>query len=141
MYLKWRQSRYWDRPECFQTAPISSMSPKLSNDASYMDVPHQDPTHSTYWFLEQHELHQTPKNHVPNQKTTKFHRSSRLRPAPRHQSVHRDPIHHGIGRAGAAGLTEAHVGSNPGKVGRQDWGPRPIHHAKHAPCGRLRRPT
>ena len=34
----------WGHPECFQTTPISSLSPKLSNDGSYMGVPHQDPT-------------------------------------------------------------------------------------------------
>ena len=43
-YVKWCQSCSWGRPECFQTAPISSLSPKLSSDGTYMGVPHQDPT-------------------------------------------------------------------------------------------------
>ena len=44
MYLKWHQSCSWGRSEWFQTAPIACLSPKLSNDGSYMGVPHQDPT-------------------------------------------------------------------------------------------------
>ena len=134
----------WGCPEWFQTASIFCLSPKLSNDGSYMGVPHHDPN-IHHWFLEQHVeqhgLHQPPKNHVPNQKTTTFHRSSSLTAGPRHQSIHWDPIHHGRGRVGAAGLTETHASSNPGKHGRQDWIPRSIRHAKHTPCGRICHPS
>ena len=82
VYLKWRQSRSWGRPECFQTAPISFLSPKLSNDGLYMSVPYQDPTLPTGSWNNMGYIHYPPKNHVPNRKTTRFHRSSRLTAGP-----------------------------------------------------------
>ena len=136
VYLIWRQSCSWGRPECFQTTPMSILSPKLSNDGSYMDVLHQDLTlllvFGTTFFTP------TPGKfmfQIKRQRDVIDHRASR--PAPRHQSVHRDSIHHRRGRVGAADLIEAHVSSNPGEFGHQDWSPRSIRHAKHAPCGRL----
>ena len=45
------------------------------------------------------------------------------------------------GGVGASGLTEAHLFSNPGELGRQDWSLRSIRHVKHALCGRLCRPS
>jgi len=76
VYLKWHQICYRGCSKWFQTAPIFCLSPKVSNDASYLGVPHHDPILPIGFWNNMGYLHQLPKHNVPNRKTTRFHRLS-----------------------------------------------------------------
>ena len=130
VYLKWHQSCLWGRPEWFQTA----LNILLESQAFQRWVIHgciPSFSHSTYWVLEQHGLHQNPKSMFQTKRRRDFI-NLRLWPAPLHQSVHQDPIHYGRGQVLVLQASRrTHASSNPGKLGHQDWSPRFIRHVKH----------